>query len=127
MSLLACVVGVGDSKVATGPSEKAELADAGGSPSEGACDVAGVSLSDGAATVDVSEGSPSLSSSAISSAIVLEGRATASFATCKFCLLLRRLEARGGNDALLSGVEYHGNYVKSVLNSIVAASILTSG
>ena len=70
--------------------------------SDGACEVAGVSCREGAATVDASDGSCSgswSSSTFGSSAASLVGRATASFASCRFCLLRRRLGALGGNEA----------------------------
>lgn len=81
--------------------------------SEGACDVAGVSGSDGAAIVDVSDGASSVaacSCSCGSSSVIpsLAGSATASSDLCRFCRLRRRGMARGGKAPSASVHEYHG-------------------
>ena len=80
--------------------------------SEGACDVAGVSCSDGAAIVEVSDGGArTVSSSSTCCAIAafpLAGKAIFSMAV-KFCLFLRLPAARGGKFAFPPSFEYHGS------------------
>lgn len=79
------------------------------SVSEGACEVAGVSSSEGAAIVEVSDSATSGTCSAIwravSSTVTRGGRATPSM-SFRFCHFRRCLVDRGGK--LESGTEYHG-------------------
>lgn len=111
VSLLPCVWAAGALEEDVGLSRAGSVGVVDTSCSDGACEVAGVSSSEGAATVEASDCSSSASLSVhvpVSSVASREGSATASFATCRFCLRLRRLDALGGNDASPSGVEYQG-------------------
>ena len=81
--------------------------------SDGACDVAGVSCSEGAAIVEVSDGgartvSSSSSTCCATAAFPLAGRAMFSMAV-KFCRFLRLPAARGGKFAFPPSFEYHGS------------------
>lgn len=79
--------------------------------SEGACEVAGVSGSDGAAIVDVSEGGSSTAVCSCPSSAVpsLAGNATAAMVLCRFCLFRRRGMARDGKAVWPSAMEYQGS------------------
>lgn len=73
--------------------------------SDGAWDVAGVSGSDGAAMVDVSDTS-SCTTAFSSSPVVRFGSATTSLDSCRFCRRLRRREALVGKVAFSEDMKY---------------------
>lgn len=110
VSLLPCCawagVGFGDG---TAPAEGvAGMEMTPNSFSDGACDVAGVSNSDGAGRVDVSDARSSTPASWLSSSLASRAGSATEPISFKLCRLFRLLAARGGNLEAPSALEYHG-------------------